>query len=214
MQRRGEEASRVLSFSLSTVRVSQKSASCRFEPNPAFKEHKLHVHFSQLLPFNKRNRCCRGKSLFWGAKHVSLQEKIENQKRTKENSERPRWNTLPGQRKHASDKPFRCLQCPPDFQLVSKETCCVPESIHQIRRERKTMWGEGEKKAPALHKDVSTCYRRGVSCFRASGAAPLGTLLQKQPFTSLDLGLRRESMRSGQKCTDAAHHSRAAHSLA
>ncbi|KAG8000037.1 Neurexin-3-beta, partial [Nibea albiflora] len=55
----------------------------------------------------------------------------------KENSKHPQWNTLPGQQRPASDKPFRCLQCPPDFQLVSKETCCVPESIHQIRPERK-----------------------------------------------------------------------------
>lgn len=49
----------------------------------------------------------------------------------------PQWNTLSGQWIPAWNKPFRCLQCPPDFQLVSKETCCVPESIHQIRTERK-----------------------------------------------------------------------------
>lgn len=62
--------------------------------------------------------------------------KTENRK-AEENSRHPQWNTLPGQQRHASDKPFRCLLCPPDFQLVSKETCSVPESIHQIRPERK-----------------------------------------------------------------------------
>lgn len=63
-------------------------------------------------------------------------ENTEKQKGNRK-QQHPQWNTLPGQRRHALDKPFRCLQCPPDFQLVSKETCCVPESIHQIRPERK-----------------------------------------------------------------------------
>lgn len=75
----------------------------------------------------------QNKRLFW-TKKTGLT--IKN-RRAVENSRHPQWNTLLGQQRHASDKPFRCLQCPPDFQLVSKETCFVPESIHQIRPERK-----------------------------------------------------------------------------
>lgn len=78
-----------------------------------------------------RERGSPNRSLYW------TKIGLRKSRTAEENSKHPQWNTLPGQQRHASDKPFRCLQCPPDFQFVSKETRCVPESIHQIRPERK-----------------------------------------------------------------------------
>lgn len=63
--------------------------------------------------------------------------KVERAKEGWKKSKHPQRNTLPGQQRCALDKPFRHLQCPPDFQPVSEETCCVPESLCQIKPERK-----------------------------------------------------------------------------
>lgn len=115
-------------------------------------------------PLGREKQLC-GTRAYIGQKQGFLLTKRQRSRKAKENSKHPRWNTLPGQQRHASDKPFRCLQCPPDFQLVSKETCCVPESIHQIRPERKQC-----ETPPALHRDMPTGYHsEGVSCSRVPG---------------------------------------------
>lgn len=77
----------------------------------------------------------------------------------------PQRNTLPAQRRRALDKPFRRLQCPPDFQPVSKETCYVPKSLCQIKPERKQC-----EFPPRLPQDAPTGYQR--RCLVLSGAGP------------------------------------------
>lgn len=92
-----------------------------------------------------------------------MEIKKDKKKKEKKSGERPQWNTSPGRGRHARDKPFTCLQCPSDFQpVVSEETCCVPESIHQSGPESKTMWGEGKREGGGKKKEDSSSPRGRV----------------------------------------------------
>lgn len=133
----------------------------------------------------------------------------QKNRKAKDNSQHSQRNTLPGQQRHASDKPFRCLQCPPDFQLVSKETCCVPESIHQIRPERKQCenpWLSSETCRQVITEKVSLALEH-------PGSGTHTSLFEERPnppFSSVRPGLKGENTRSGQRSTSALCYSKEA----
>lgn len=155
--------------------------------------------------------------LVLGGKHVSLREKIENQKGQKKTASVLGGIHYQDSRGMLRINPSDAFSVLLTFSPSPKRHVVCQRAFIKLDRRGKQCGGrkKKKKKAPALHRDESTGYhRQGVSCFRASGAAPLGTFLEKWPFSSLDLGLRGESMRSGEECADVAHHSRAAYSLA